>query len=179
MKTTLISPTINLESQFRAMLQDWHSHNEELSPWTIGLDTSDFKKYIDTLLNAPKGIDLEGLLVPHSSFWLVDENQNILATSNLRHTLNDKLWITGGHIGYGVAPSARRKGCATKILKLTLLEAKKLGIGKALVTCSKSNIGSAKSILKNGGKFWKEIPMENRITQYYWIDMKDEPRTLR
>ena len=166
---TLISPTIELESQFREMIQDWNSNNEELSPWTIGLDTSDFKKYVNTLLNASKGIGLKGLLVPHSSFWLIDENQNILAISNLRHTLNDKLWITGGHIGYGVTPFVRRKGCATKILALTLLEANKLGINKALVTCSKSNIGSAKSILKNGGEFWKETPMKNRITQYYWI----------
>ena len=166
---TLISPTIELESQFREMLQDWNFNNEELSPWTIGLDTSDFKKYVNSLLNASKGIGLKGLLVPHSSFWLIDENQNILATSNLRHTLNDKLWITGGHIGYGVTPSARRKGCATKILALTLLEANKLGINKALVTCSKSNIGSAKSILKNGGEFWKETPMKNRIIQYYCI----------
>ncbi|MFK8005854.1 MAG: GNAT family N-acetyltransferase [Saprospiraceae bacterium] len=167
----LISPTTQLEKQFRAMLQDWHSAKEELSPWTIELDTSDFEKYVDTLLKASKGIGLKGLLVPHSSFWLIDENQNILATSNLRHTLNEKLWLTGGHIGYGVAPSARRKGCATKILELTLLEAKKVGIEEALITCNKSNIGSAKSILKNGGEFWKETPMKNRITQYYWISI--------
>lgn len=171
MKTNLILPTVELESQFREMLQDWNFNNEELSPWTIGLDTSDFKKYVNTLTNASKGMGLEGLQVPHSSFWLIDENQNILATSNLRHTLNEKLWITGGHIGYGVTPSARRKGCATKILELTLLEAKKIGIDKALVTCSKSNVGSAKSILKNGGEFWKETPMKNRITQYYWITL--------
>ena len=114
---------------------------------------------------------MEDWQVPHSSFWLIDENQNILATSNLRHTLNEKLWIIGGHIGYGVAPSARRKGCATKVLELTLLEAKKLGIEKTLVTCYKNNIGSAKSILKNGGEFWKETPIKNRITQYYWISI--------
>ncbi len=167
----LISPTIELESQFRTMLQDWHSANEALSPWSIGLDTSDFEKYVNILLNASKGIGLTDTQVSHSSFWLVDENQNILATSNLRHTLNEKLWVSGGHIGYGVAPSARRKGCATKILELTLLEAKKLGIEKALITCNKSNIGSAKSILKNRGEFWKEAPMENRTTQYYWISI--------
>ena len=171
MKTTLVSPTIKLESQFRTMLQDWHSANEPLSPWSIGLDTSDFEKYVNTLLDASKGIGMGYLQVPHSSFWLIDENQNILATSNLRHTLNEKLWVMGGHIGYGVAPSARRKGCATKILELTLLEAKKLEIEKALITCYKSNIGSAKSILKNGGEFWKEAPMKDRITQYYWISI--------
>jgi len=167
----LISPTVDLKDSFYTMLEDWHSTNEPLSPWSIGLDTSDFEKYVNTLLDASKGIGMGYLQVPHSSFWLVDENQNILATSNLRHSLNEKLWIIGGHIGYGVAPSARRKGCATKILELTLLEAKKLGIEKTLVTCNKSNIGSAKSILKNGGEFWKEAPKENRITQYYWISL--------
>lgn len=171
MKTTLISPTFELESKFREMLQDWNFNNEEPSPWTIDLDTSDFEKYINKLIDASNGIGLEGLLVPHSSFWLIDGNQNILATSNLRHTLNDKLWVTGGHIGYGVTPCARRKGFATKILELTLLEAEKLGIDKALVTCSKRNLGSAKSILKNGGDLWKEPPMKNRITQYYWIHL--------
>lgn len=169
MKTTLISPTVELESQFRNMLQDWYSANEELSPWTIELDSSNFEEYVNKLLKASEGIGFEGF-VPHSSYWLIDENQNILATSNLRHTLNEKLWKIGRHIGYGVTPSARRKGYATKILELTLLEAKKLGIQKALLTCNKSNIGSVKSILKNGGKFWKETPMPNRITQYYWIE---------
>ncbi|MFK7775626.1 MAG: GNAT family N-acetyltransferase [Saprospiraceae bacterium] len=167
----LVIPTVTLKNSFYAMLQDWKSANEPLSPWSIGLDTSNFEKYVNTLLDASKGIGMGYLQVPHSSFWLIDENQNILATSNLRHTLNEKLWITGGHIGYGVTPSARRKGCATKILELTLLEAKKIGIEKALITCNKSNIGSAKSILKNGGEFWKETPMANRITQYYWISI--------
>jgi predicted acetyltransferase len=87
MNTTLISPTISLESQFREMIQDWHSANEPLSPWSIGLDTSDFEKYIHTLLCTSKGIELEDLQVPHSSFWLIDENKNILTTSNLRHNL--------------------------------------------------------------------------------------------
>lgn len=171
MKTKLITPTINLEKQFREMLQGWHSANEPLSPWSIGLDVSNFQKYVDTLLNATKGIGMGYLQVPHSSFWLIDENQNILATSNLRHNLNEKLWIRGGHIGYGVTPSARRKGCATKILELTLLEAKKVGIEKTLITCYKSNIDSAKSILKNGGEFWKEKSMDKRIIQYYWIQL--------
>ena len=129
----LISPILDLEKQFRKMLYGWHSFNEPLSPWSIDLDTSDFKKYIDTLLNASKGINLKGLQVPHSSYWLIDKNQDILATSNLRHSLNEKLCIMSGHIGYGVAPSARRKGCATKILELTLLEAQKLGIEKTLI----------------------------------------------
>ena len=166
----LISPTVALKDSFYAMLEDWKLANEELSPWTIELDSSNFEKYVNTLLNAAKGIGMGYLQVPHSSFWLVDENDKILATSNLRHELNEKLWTRGGHIGYGVNPSARRKGCATKMLELTLLEAKKLNIEKTLLTCNKSNIGSSKSMLKNGATFWKEMPMEDYIIQYYWIE---------
>jgi predicted acetyltransferase len=67
--------------------------------------------------------------------------------SNLRHNLNDNLYICGGHIGYGIRPDQRRKGYATKILKLTLIEAKKKGIENVLVTCNPENLGSVKAIL--------------------------------
>ena len=105
-------------------------------------------------------------------FYLTDNTNRILGVVNIRHRLTDKLLIEGGHIGYGIRPSERRKGYATKILELALVEAKKLGIERALVTCDKENIGSAKTILRNGGKFDQENLYEGRIVQRYWIDVK-------
>ena len=166
----LISPSLEYEASFIEMIEEWKAAAEPLSPWTIEIFKENFEEYISILLNASKGIGIPETFVPHSSFWLVNENKKILATSNLRHELNEKLYKTGGHIGYGVTPSERRKGNATKILELTLLEARKIGIEKALVTCNKTNIGSAKSIVKNGGKFWKETPAGKRITCYYWVE---------
>jgi len=46
--------------------------------------------------------------VPHSTFWLIDANGEIVAISNLRHALHMFLLASGGHIGYGVRPSLRR-----------------------------------------------------------------------
>ncbi|MCD4817877.1 MAG: GNAT family N-acetyltransferase [Candidatus Cloacimonetes bacterium] len=83
----------------------------------------------------------------------------------------DKLRIEGGHIGYGIRPSARNQGYGTKILELALKKVSEIGIKKVLVTCDKQNIHSARIILKNGGKFDSEIEYNNKIVQRYWIEL--------
>lgn len=91
---------------------------------------------------------------------------------NIRHYLNDSLLLDGGHIGDGVRPSERRKGIASKMISLALLECKKLGIEKVLMVCNKNNIGSAKSIKNNGGILENEIFVNGVIVQRYWIKNK-------
>ena len=50
------------------------------------------------------------------------------------------------------------------------LECRKLGIPKVLMVCDKDNIGSAKSIINNGGVLENEIMCDGVIVQRYWID---------
>lgn len=88
---------------------------------------------------------------------------------DIRHRLNEYLLQFGGNIGYSVRPSQRRKGYATEMLALALEECRKLGLDRALVTCDKTNIGSAKTIQKNGGVLENEVLEGDRITQRYWI----------
>ena len=64
-----------------------------------------------------KGIDLKPNYVPTDTYWLMDDAETtILAVSRLRHFLNNDLLTSGGHIGYNVPPSQRRKGYANEIL---------------------------------------------------------------
>ena len=84
--------------------------------------------------------------------------------------MNESLLLNGGHIGDGVKPSERRKGIATKMIALALDECKKLGIENVLMVCDKNNIGSAKSIINNGGVLENEIEVDGVIEQRYWID---------
>ena len=89
---------------------------------------------------------------------------------NIRHYLNEALLKEGGHIGDGIRPSERRKGYATEMIRLALIECRKLGIDRVLMTCEKNNIGSAKSILKNGGVLENEfVNSEGCVEQRYWI----------
>lgn len=80
--------------------------------------------------------------------------------------------MTGGHIGDGVRPSERRKGYATEIIRLALQECKKLGLDRVLITCHKDNIGSVKSIVKNGGILENEVLEGGKPLQRYWVDLK-------
>lgn len=166
----LIKPNFNLKTEYLEMLNDWKRANEKLVPFSLKYDTNDFKKFIE--MNEDFEIEAEDGFVCHSTFWLLNEAGKIVGTSNIRHALTDKLLIEGGHIGYGIRPSQRRKGYATKILELSLIEAKKLGIKKALITCNKDNIGSKKAILKNGGVFRKEQIVEGKLSLSFWIEIK-------
>jgi len=94
----------------------------------------------------------------------------IVGNIQIRHYLNDYLLKTYGHIGYSVRPSERRKGYAAKMLALALDKCRELGIEKVLVSCGKDNVGSAKTILKNGGVPENEFTeADGNIVQQYWI----------
>ena len=113
--------------------------------------------------------------VPDSVFFLLDEDRNrLLGAVNIRHYLNEHLLREGGHIGDGIRPSERRKGYATEMIRLALIECKKLGINKVLMTCDKDNIGSAKSIINNGGILENEfVNSDGEVEQRYWITLCD------
>ena len=57
------------------------------------------------------------------------------------------------------------------MIALALDECKRLGIKKVLMTCDKNNIGSAKSIINNGGVLENEIEADGHIEQRYWIQL--------
>ena len=96
----------------------------------------------------------------------------IVGTIAVRHYLNDSLLKSGGHIGYGIRPSERRKGYGTKMLALALEKCREFGIEKALVTCDKVNIASAKTAIRNGGSMENDfVDDDGNIVQRYWIEL--------
>jgi predicted acetyltransferase len=90
--------------------------------------------------------------VPSTTLWWI-EDDHYLGRLAIRHRLTPHLSQAGGHIGYDVRPSARRRGHATAMLRAALPVARGLGIGSALVTCDATNVASRKVIEANGGVF--------------------------
>ena len=74
-----------------------------------------------------------------------------------RKRSNASFFLCIENIGDGIRPSERRKGYATEMLRLALIECKKIGLQRVLMVCSTDNIGSAKSIINNGGVLENEI----------------------
>lgn len=119
-------------------------------------------------------------LVPGSTYLMIRESDNkIVGTCNLRHYLNDYLKELGGHIGYGVRPTERRKGYNKIQLYFALLEAQKLGIDSVMLDCIDTNIGSEKTIQALGGVFEKEVNHNGETLHNYWINVNDSIEKYR
>ncbi len=105
--------------------------------------------------------------VPCSFFWMVDGDDPLtyLGSLAVRHRLTPWLTDFGGHIGYSVRPSARRRGVATAALRLGLQEAGRLGIDPVLLTCEIDNDTSAGVIERNGGV----LEDVRGTTRRYWV----------
>lgn len=106
-------------------------------------------------------------------YWLV-EGEEFIGEVSIRYELNAFLLEHGGHIGYGVRPSMKRKGYGTLILKLALDKLKERGVMRALVTCDEDNIASMKIIESCGGVLENKVPSvfhEGSLTRRYWIDL--------
>ncbi len=88
--------------------------------------------------------------VPSTFLWVVEDGAYVGSVA-IRHRLTDFLLREGGHIGYSVRPTARRRGIATAALAAALPVARGLGIDPALLTCDEDNVASARTIAANGG----------------------------
>lgn len=174
MNIELVKLTSEYQTQLSDMLTEWKAdiekNNTNHSPWAIFRnDFHDFDSYLENL--EVKEGNQDGL-VPDTTLFCLDKDRNIFVGAvNIRHYLNEYLLQCGGHIGDGIRPSERRKGYATAMIGLALKECKKLGIDKVLMCCDKENIGSAKSIQKNGGVLENEIEKDGTIEQRYWISL--------
>lgn len=110
-----------------------------------------------------------------STFFAVRESDHrIIGMIDIRHTLNDFLRDYGGHVGYGVRPSERRKGYAVKILEQGLAYCKLIGRERIMLACYSDNIPSKKTILHCGGVLEKTYQHENdKTVEVYWIDLNE------
>ena len=164
---------IKMEEKYKDMLfdmlEEWYATGEKIVPYAIRkVDYHDFTQYLESL----EVKDASDGKVPDSTFFALDEERNILLGAvNIRHYLNEALLLNGGHIGDGIRPSERLKGNAIQMIGLALEECRKLGLDKVLMVCDKENIGSAKSIMKNGGVLENEIVVDGVTEQRYWITL--------
>ena len=139
-------------------------------------DGMSFSRYLDVLAEQHRGENLPPGHVP-ATFLFAFSADRIVGRTAIRHRLNESLTRVGGHIGYVVVPEFRRQGHATAILRLSLRIARDaLGLGRVLVTCDDDNVGSIRTIERNGGVLENVLrdPEFAIPKRRYWIVISEE-----
>ena len=168
----LAFPNISHQSAYLDMLTEWRA-TEEFQQWHVSPGALFRGNTYEEFLQIAEGdlTDERNRWVPATLLFLMD-GERILGGIQIRHTINHpNLREYGGHIGYGIRPSERRKGYATEMLRLALIEARKIWLDRVMLGCYDDNIGSIRTIEKNGGVFERYTEYEGKKSRVYWITL--------
>ena len=169
----LVEPTKEMENYAMMYRNDYILHGEAHINGSCGfIHYSNYNEWLEKVRSAHNK-DTSFLNVPATTFFTVRKTDSkIVGSIQLRHELTETLRKSGGHIGYGICPTERKKGYASEQLSLVLVKAKELHIPRVMISCDKDNIASAKVALNNGGKLeWEGYDEDDGLIQIYWIDL--------
>lgn len=165
----LVRPSMAYKTSYIAAVREFHAEGRTPS-WNYENLEQNFDEYVALLLD--KETDPQPGYVPDTEYWLV-VGEVYAGRINLRHHLTDKLLVYGGHIGYDIRPSLRRRGYGTQMCRMVLDKARERGLDRVLITCDDDNIGSQKIIEANGGVLWDKVNNgRETLTRRYWITLK-------
>ncbi|MGW0876152.1 GNAT family N-acetyltransferase [Streptomyces sp. NPDC002740] len=173
----LIAPAGRFQSSWLAAYEEWPpgAHQDgtglRLAPDAELGNPAVFSAWVERLQRQSDRSVAVGEGRVHATHWWIVEGDSCLGAIDLRHYLNAVLLDVGGHIGYSIRPSSRRRGVATWALGAVLPEARALGLDRVLVTCDDDNIGSARSIERNGGVLEDVRTTSAGIKRRYWIHL--------
>ncbi len=164
----LVRPDLRYKDSYIAAAYEYEAEGH-WPLWNIAKMIRHFDEYVEMLLL--KETDPMPGWSAETVFWSVIGSEYVGRIS-LRHELIGNLLNYGGHIGYDVRPSMRRRGFGTQQLALCLQEARQRGFTRVLITCDDDNLGSIRIIEANGGVL--EDKRDNgrpTLTRRYWITL--------
>ncbi|MEE8356604.1 MAG: GNAT family N-acetyltransferase [Anaerolineales bacterium] len=132
------------------------------------------RDYLQSCCDMSDESKLKSGLVPQTVFWVLDPEGIAIGMVKVRHYLNANLRIHGGHIGYFISSDQRGKGYGKQALALALVELRKLGETRVLITINPENIPSLRVVEANGGQYhdMSSDPETGLKVKRYWIRMK-------
>jgi predicted acetyltransferase len=171
----LIYPTVRLRDSWLAAREEWGLSADQPGSGLHADDDVDnvagFSAWVRRLADEANTALPSRAGRVHADYWWIVEDQAYLGAITLRHALTDFLLRAGGHVGYGLRPSARGRGLAAWALRAILPRAQQLGLDRVLVTCDDANLASARTIEKVGGVLEDVRQTERGLTRRYWITL--------
>lgn len=170
----LIRPTNAYAGQIAEYRQEFLDAGDSMDGTGPLRRLEDPEEYVKTCAQYENTQTVPSHLVPATQLHLIRKSDGkLLGMLQIRHCFNDYLSKFGGHIGYSVRPSERRKGYAKEMLRMALPFCRELGLDKVLITCLDGNLGSEKTILANGGVYESTVhePNDDRDLKRFWITL--------
>jgi len=156
-------------------INEFHKNNSDINgsgALDRYLKESSYEKWIEKVIADIDIANIEGGRLPAFSYFYIRETDNkIIGMINIRLALNDFLRNEGGHIGYCIRPTERKKHYATNMLNEARAFCKNIGLINIIISCDKSNIASANVIKNCGGILDAEFYSDtfNEVIQRYMI----------
>lgn len=168
----LVAPNASLHSAWLDAHAEWgpgaHEDGFGLLPSDDVVAPAGFSAWVGRLLAASDSRRTDDRAAAHCIYrWIVD-GDDVLGGIALRYGDTDFI-RRRGHVGYGIRPSARRRGLATLALRQILDQARLRGIQRVLLVCSCDNEASATMIERNGGVLEGIQDTEDDRVRRYWI----------
>jgi predicted acetyltransferase len=157
----MIFPTMEYKDKAIEYINEFYKYGSEINgsgSLDKFLKESTYEKWLESLKASLDIANIPDSEVPKITYFYVrEDDEKIIGMVNIRLALNDYLREEGGHIGYSIRPTERRKHYATMMLNDALKVCDKLGIKEVLISCDKSNIASAGVIKNCGGVLKREF----------------------
>lgn len=156
----LTGPIIRLEQASKRhqqmaeeMKNEFFHANEKIINGSALLDQMDFDEWI---INVNRNHHIETVsddwAIATTFFAFRQSDDKMIGMIDVRHELTVPfLKQYGGHIGYAVRPTERRKGYAVQMLQLALQYCCSIGLDKVMLGCYANNEASRKTIEHCGG----------------------------
>lgn len=173
----LVFPNIRYKDKAIAYINEFYEYQSDINgsgALDRFLNESTYEAWLEKVLADIDIANVEKPKVPALTYFYVREDDDkIVGMVNIRIALNDFLREEGGHIGYSIRPTERRKHYGTEMLKDALKVCETIGIREVLVSCDKSNIASAKVIQNSNGVLDAEFYSEafGEVIQRYVVSI--------
>lgn len=157
------------ERSFRAAHAELGAEGFDFAP---GLAEAGWDGWLAMMRDRETGRTLPDGIVPET-FLLAIVDGEVAGRGSVRHRLTQRLEVVGGHVGYAVRPTFRRRGVATALLRGCLDVLRGLEVDMAVVTCADGNVASARIIEAAGGVLRDVVPdPHGRPTRRYDVPVR-------
>ena len=150
----LVSPTPRLHAAWLAAHAEWgdgpHEDGFGVHPSDDAVTPTGFAAWLARLAEDSDPERTTAVGRHRSTYWWIVEDDRVLGGMVLRDG-SDEYVSWAGHIGYGIRPSARRRGVATWALRQVLAQAHDRGLERVTAVCAVDNAASARLLERSGG----------------------------